>query len=142
MCLQYVKDYEKEQKKTSRQCESKWQLPATTEAGITLDSPCENKKSSSSEREALYNSSPTTGEVIPRSITQTGNPAQDMLDLLLGPLLRKTIEKEEKSKSSVESVVVTHEFMRQSQNEIVGEEMVPLVKKRNTLKDKVAMLLD
>lgn len=144
MCVQYVKDYEnKEQRKTpSRQSESKWQFPATTEAGTTLDSPCENRISSSSEWEALYNSAPTTGELILTSTSQTDHPAQDMLDVFLGPLLRKTLEKEEKSKSSLESLEITHEFTRQSQNEPGEEEMVPLTKKRNTLKDKVAMFLD
>ncbi|XP_061342175.1 uncharacterized protein LOC133288435 isoform X2 [Gastrolobium bilobum] len=142
---QYVRDYENtEQQETSgRQCKSKWQFPAITEAGTTLDSPCENKKSSSSRREALYSSTPTTtGELIATSSSQTGHPAQDMLDLFLGPLLRKTLEKEEKRKSTVESLEITHEFNRLSQDENVGEEMVPLMKKRNTLKDKVAMFLD
>ncbi|KAL5168993.1 hypothetical protein HKD37_11G031004 [Glycine soja] len=69
------------------------------------------------------------------------DPAQDMLDLFLGPLLRKTLEKE-KIKSVVENAKITHEFSRQSQDKLAGEEMVPLMKKRNTLKDKVAMFLD
>jgi hypothetical protein len=75
---------------TSRRCEPMWQFPPTTEVGTTLDSSCENKKTSSMEREALCNSapSPTTGEVIPTSTSQIGHPAQDMLDVFLGPLLR------------------------------------------------------
>lgn len=87
---QYVKDYEdkKLQEMSSRQCEPKWQFPATAEAGTTVDSLSENKKPSSSVREALYNSSPTTGLVIPTSTSQIGHPAQDMLDVFLGPLLR------------------------------------------------------
>ncbi|MCH84391.1 hypothetical protein A2U01_0005223, partial [Trifolium medium] len=89
---QYVKDSEDKepQETTSRRCEPKWQFSATTEVGTTLDSSCENKKSSSMEREALYNSAPslTTGEVIPTSTSQIGHPAQDMLDVFLGPLLR------------------------------------------------------
>ncbi|GAU44927.1 hypothetical protein TSUD_91300 [Trifolium subterraneum] len=89
---QYVKDYEDKelQETTSRRCEPKWQFPATTEVSTTLDSSCENKTSSSMERETLYNSapSPTTGEVIPTSTSHIGHPAQDMLDVFLGPLLR------------------------------------------------------
>lgn len=87
---QYVKDCEDKelQETSSRQCEPKWQFPATAEAGTTLDSLRENKKPSSSVREALYNSSPTTGDVIPTSTSQIGHPAQDMLDVFLGPLLR------------------------------------------------------
>ncbi|XP_045825456.1 NKAP-like protein [Trifolium pratense] len=89
---QYVKDSEDKepQETTSRWCEQKWQFPAITEVGTTLDSSCENKKSYSMEREALCNSapSPTTDEVIPASTSQIGYPAQDMLDVFLGPLLR------------------------------------------------------
>lgn len=94
---QYIKDYEDKepQETTSGRYEPKWQFPATTEAGTTHDSACENKKSSSLEREALYNSAPTTGEVIRTSTSLIGHPAQDMLDVFLGPLLRTTIEKEE-----------------------------------------------
>lgn len=87
---QYVKDYEEKelQETSSRQCEPNWQFPATAEAGTTLDSFRENKKPSNSVREALYNSSPATEEVIPTSTSQIGHPAQDMLDVFLGPLLR------------------------------------------------------
>jgi hypothetical protein len=42
----------------------------------------------------------------------------------------------EKSEYVLESLEITHEFTRQSQKELVGE-MAPLIKKRNTLKDKV-----
>ncbi|RDY07435.1 hypothetical protein CR513_08461, partial [Mucuna pruriens] len=140
---QYVKDYENKDRKeiSSRQRESKWQYQVTNETGTTLDFPCENKNSSGSGREALSNSASTTGELFATSTSQTGDPAQDMLDLFLGPLLRKTLEKE-KSKSIVENVEITHQFTRQSQDELAGEEIVPLMKKRNTLKDKVAMFLD
>ncbi|XP_028188284.1 uncharacterized protein LOC114374792 [Glycine soja] len=140
---QYVKDYENKDRKerSSRQRESKWQFQDTNETGTTLDSSCENRISSGSGREDLSNSTSTTGELIATSTSQTGDPAQDMLDLFLGPLLRKTLEKE-KIKSVVENAKITHEFSRQSQDKLAGEEMVPLMKKRNTLKDKVAMFLD
>jgi len=143
MCMQYVKDYENKDRKerSSRQRESKWQFQDTNETGTTLDSSCENRISSGSGREDLSNSTSTTGELIATSTSQTGDPAQDMLDLFLGPLLRKTLEKE-KIKSVVENAKITHEFSRQSQDKLAGEEMVPLMKKRNTLKDKVAMFLD
>ncbi|KAK7264158.1 hypothetical protein RJT34_31762 [Clitoria ternatea] len=142
---QYVKEHEnKERQETSRQCEPKWQFQVTNETGTTPDSPCENENSSISGRETLSNSTVTTSELVATSTSQsqTYNPAQDMLDLFLGPLLRKTIEKEEKSKSIVENVEITHEITRKSQDEPTGGEIVPLMKKRNTLKDKVAMFLD
>lgn len=141
---QYVKDYENmdREEKSSRQHESKWQFQVTNETGTTVDSPCENKYSSGSAREDLSNSISTTSEVIATSTSLTGDPAQVMLELFLGPLVMKTLEKEEKRKSVVENVEITHEFTRQSQDEVAREEIVPLVKKRNTLKDKVAMFLD
>ncbi|KHN05420.1 uncharacterized protein LOC114378252 isoform X1 [Glycine soja] len=140
---QYVKDYENKDRKeiSSRQHESKWQFQVTNETGHTLDSPCKNENSSKSGREDLSHFTSTTGELIATSTSQTGDPAQDMLDLFLGPLLRKTLEKE-KSKSIVKNVEITHEFTRQSQDKLAGEEIVPLTKKRNTFKDKVAMFLD
>ncbi|KAK7258051.1 hypothetical protein RIF29_32453 [Crotalaria pallida] len=90
-CMQYVRDHEnKDRQETSgRQCESKWPIPSITETGTALDSPGEKKKSSSYASEALDISTvTTTGELINTSTSQTNNPAQDMLDLLLGPLLR------------------------------------------------------
>lgn len=141
---QYVKDYENKDRKekSGRQRESKWQFLVTNETGTAVDSPCENKYSSGSAREDLSSSTSTTGELIATSTSLTGDPAQDMLELFLGPLLKTTREKEEKSKSVVQNVEITHEFTRQSQDELAGEEIVPLMKKRNTLKDMVAMFLD
>ncbi|KAK7303005.1 hypothetical protein RJT34_13904 [Clitoria ternatea] len=108
--------------------------------GTAPDFPCENENSSISGREALSNSI-ITSELVATSTSQskTYNPAQDMLDMFLGPLLRKTIEKEETSKSIMENVKITHELTRKSQDEPNGGEIVPLMKKRNTLKDKVTM---
>ena len=146
MCMQYVKGYEdkKRQETSVRQCESKWQFPAKSESGPNLDFCCENTKPSFSSRETLCNSTPTTtSELITTSTSQTGDPAQDMLDLLFGPLLKKPLEKEEeKNKSLVGGLESTSEFTRKSKDDLVGEEMFPLMKKRSTLRDKVAMLLD
>lgn len=140
MCIQYVNEYENKDGNeiSSRRSESKCEFQVTYETGSTLDSPCEKENSSDSGKE-----DPTskTGEVIATSTSRTGDPAQDMLNLFLGPLLSKTLEKE-KSKYIVENAKITHEWTRQSQDEFGGEERVPLMKKRNTLKDKVAMFLD
>lgn len=94
---QYVKDYKDKETREAvrRQCEPKWKLRATKEAATDLDSPHENKKSSSLERDDLYTFSLTAGEVIPTSTSQIDHPAQNMLDVFLGPLLRTTFEKEE-----------------------------------------------
>lgn len=143
MCIQYVKEYENKDRKkiSSGRSESKWEFQVTNEAGTTLDSPCEIKNSLDSGKEDLSNSTSKTGEGIATSTSRTGDPAQDMLNLFLGPLLSKTLEKE-KSKYIVDSAKFTHEFTRQSQDEFGGEERVPLMKKRSTLKDKVSMFLD
>lgn len=140
---QYVKEYENKDRKkiSSGRSESKWEFQVTNEAGTTLDSPCEIKNSLDSGKEDLSNSTSKTGEGIATSTSRTGDPAQDMLNLFLGPLLSKTLEKE-KSKYIVDSAKFTHEFTRQSQDEFGGEERVPLMKKRSTLKDKVSMFLD
>lgn len=97
VCLQYVKDYkDKEtQEAVVNQCEPKWQFPATTETTTTLDSSRENKKSSCLERDVLDTFASTAGRVIPTGSSQVDHPAQNMLDVFLGPLLRTTLEKEE-----------------------------------------------
>ncbi|WVZ03370.1 hypothetical protein V8G54_024176 [Vigna mungo] len=140
---QCVNEYENKDRKeiSSRQSESKWEFQVTHETGTTLDSPCENRNPSYTRKDVLSNSTSQTGEVIDTSTSRTGDPAQDMLNLFLGPLLSKTLEKE-KSKHIVENAKITHEFTRQSQDELGGEERVPLMKKRNTLKDKVTMFLE
>ncbi|XP_039036530.1 uncharacterized protein LOC120173414 [Hibiscus syriacus] len=69
---------------------------------------------------------------------RTGDPTQDMLDLFLGPLLKKTVE--EKMSEFVPRTF-SNELEKGSQND-VKEETLPLTKKRCTLRDKVAMLLD
>ncbi|XP_058730180.1 uncharacterized protein LOC131602177 [Vicia villosa] len=94
---QYVKDYkDKETWETvDNLCEPKRRFPATTEAETTLDSSRENKKSSSLERDVLDTFASTAGRVIPTGSSQIDHPAQNMLDVFLGPLLRTTLEKEE-----------------------------------------------
>ncbi|XP_052733391.1 uncharacterized protein LOC108339794 isoform X1 [Vigna angularis] len=134
---QCVNEYENKDRKeiSSRQSESKWEFQVTHETGTTLDSPCEKRNPFYTRKDVLSNSASQTGEVIDTSTSRIGDPAQDMLNLFLGPLLSKTLEKE-KSKHIVENAKITHEFTRQSQDELRGEERVPLMKKRYTLKDK------
>ncbi|XP_068333718.1 uncharacterized protein [Pyrus communis] len=77
------------------------------------------------------------------------DPAQDMLDLFLGPLLKKTVEKETKEKDRkaqmlTENMTFSQEFKRQSESSVIREEIppAPIVKKKSSLRDKVAMFLD
>ncbi|OIW08846.1 hypothetical protein TanjilG_16427 [Lupinus angustifolius] len=80
---QYVKDHENKdpQETPGRRHEPELLISATSESGTALDSPCENSTLT------------TIGQLVTTSISQTDNPAQDMLDLLLGPLLRNLPEK-------------------------------------------------
>ncbi|XP_076889231.1 uncharacterized protein LOC143539926 [Bidens hawaiensis] len=70
----------------------------------------------------------------------TGDPAQDMLDLFLGPLLKKPIAKAETS--SIKGVVVPHETKKQQHPAVVSSKPVTFTKKKSSLRDAVAMLLD
>ncbi|CAK9162785.1 unnamed protein product [Ilex paraguariensis] len=72
----------------------------------------------------------------------TGNPTQDMLDLFLGPLLKKPPDKEKEVGLIREDMTFANELRKHSQNLLLGEEPVPLTKKKSSLKDKVAMFFD
>ena len=77
-------------------------------------------------------------------ISTTGDPAHDMLDLFLGPLLKKPVE-EKKNNFMLGDVAISQEvgkFGIESKKNIAREEIVPLMKKKSSLKDKVAMFLD
>ncbi|XP_074285174.1 uncharacterized protein LOC141610811 [Silene latifolia] len=71
----------------------------------------------------------------------TGDPAQDMLDLLLGGFLKKSKEAERKNDAITKYIILNHDVSRRSRYDTVGE-VVPVVRKKASLKDKVAMLLD
>lgn len=140
---EYVRDYEKKKQKeaSNSQCKSVKHFPTTGEYGNSLDSHCERKRSSTPEREGLYSStSNKASELVPTRTTQTGDPAQEMLELLLGPLPKKPHKEE--NKSIIESVEFTFESAGKSQDEFSGEDKVPLTKRKCSLKDKVGLFLD
>lgn len=74
--------------------------------------------------------------------SMSGNPTQDMLDLFLGPLLKKTREKEKKVDLTTEEIDFDLEMSRRQNKP--GEELanVAVAKKKSSLKDRVAMFLD
>ncbi|XP_042500981.1 uncharacterized protein LOC122078867 [Macadamia integrifolia] len=74
-------------------------------------------------------------------LRRTGDPTQDMLDLFLGPLLKKP-QKEEKKMEITTEEILAYEFRKQSESKNVESEVVPLVKKKSSLKDKISMFLD
>lgn len=94
-----------------------------------VSGPCELNSSLRSEQTVI-------------SAGVTGDPAYDMLDLFLGPLLKKPLEEQRKTEYMMEDVAFCPRFDFQNQNNIVGEEVAPIMKKKSSLKDKVAKLLD
>ncbi|KAJ3682314.1 hypothetical protein LUZ60_014887 [Juncus effusus] len=77
------------------------------------------------------------------NIVKTGDAAQDMLDLFLGPLLKNPGLNKEPSFESVEPACSTSLFERSERETYRGEKVdEPLEKKKSSLKDKVALFLD
>lgn len=95
------------------------------------------------EMVSVHNSVGTSaGEGTVVNPCSTGDPAQDMLDLLLGPLLKKPAWEENKIGLIKEDMTFAGDITKQRQNNIGTEVVVPLTKKKSSLKDKVAMFLD
>lgn len=95
------------------------------------------------EMVSVHNSVGTSaGEGTVVNPCSTGDPAQDMLDLLLGPLLKKPAREENKIGLIKEDMTFAVDITKQRQNNIGMEVVVPLTKKKSSLKDKVAMFLD
>ncbi|KAF7151633.1 hypothetical protein RHSIM_Rhsim02G0032700 [Rhododendron simsii] len=95
------------------------------------------------EMVSVHNSVGTSaGEGTVVNPCSTGDPAQDMLDLLLGPLLKKPGWEENKIGLIKEDMTFAGDITKQRQNNIGTEVVVPLTKKKSSLKDKVAMFLD
>ncbi|XP_059649848.1 uncharacterized protein LOC132295571 [Cornus florida] len=91
-------------------------------------------------KETTFTENSTKEGIISNPIT--GDPTQDMLDLFLGPLLNKPLEEEKKVESIVQDLTFSYELKIHNQNDVLGEELVPLTKKKSSLKDKVAFFLD
>lgn len=72
-------------------------------------------------------------------IIQSGDTAQDMLELLLGPLLKKAPMKEPDPEITREMLSSTYESNSPLRSRMDVEEKAPLMKKKSSLKDKVAM---
>ncbi|GKE07418.1 hypothetical protein Tco_1399436, partial [Tanacetum coccineum] len=101
------------QQPSERQCEVK-KKSSHIFSSITRTSPIaphdtgtHQIKEAASHRDSVEN----TSEVTLTDFKTTDDPAQDMLDLFLGPLLKKPIRKEETS--SIEDVVIPREITSQ-----------------------------
>lgn len=130
---------------SNRECRSEGTVPTTVSSSNVsvrlLDAPNGNQSLPTEEVTASHSSTVSlASEEIAIIDRRTGDPAQDMLDLFLGPLLKKPFE--QKTRSLIKDMEFAYEFEMQSQNTVVGEEIEPLMKKKSSLKDKVAMFLD
>ncbi|PON43190.1 hypothetical protein TorRG33x02_334190 [Trema orientale] len=92
---------------------------------------------------ASYISSNSSTEEVVINARGTGDPAQDMLDLFLGPLLKKPVE-EKKKDFVIEDLAFSEGFgkfgIENKKN--IAKVVVPSMKKKSSLKDRVAMFLD
>lgn len=85
---------------------------------------------------------PTTSN-IDIKVTSTGDTAQDMLDLFLGPLLKKPPSEEQHFRGNeAESFTLVPESGKQVRSISEGNEEVPLTKKKSSLKDKVSVFFN
>ncbi|RWR90476.1 hypothetical protein CKAN_01957300 [Cinnamomum micranthum f. kanehirae] len=74
--------------------------------------------------------------------SRTGDPAQDMLELLLGPLLKKPQAGERTLDTLRKDMAIACNFGEDISSQAGVEQEVPLTKKKSSLKDKVAMFLE
>jgi hypothetical protein len=145
--MQYVKaDEDSRRKQTSgRECKLQRQLPTTASSKNDLEESfivLDGKHLSASCETTSYGSTMNlVSEESLISSSRTGDPAHDMLDLFLGPLLKKPVEKEMRSEFTTMDVDFTFELKKKTRNDF-GDEMVPPMKKKSSLKDKVSLLLD
>ncbi|KAL9241331.1 hypothetical protein vseg_015454 [Gypsophila vaccaria] len=89
---------------------------------------------------ASTSTDPLSGD---RSISRpiyTDDPARDMLELLLGDLLKKS-KVERENDALTKNIMLDRGLCKRSQNDTVAE-VVPVTKKKTSFKDKVAMLLE
>ena len=127
-----------------RECEFGRQLSTTasskTESESSLIALDGNRRSPA--HETTYDSTQSLkSEKHVINSSRTEDPAQDMLDLFLGPFLKKTVE-EKRTEFIMRDLIFSNELGMGSQND-VKEETAPLTKKKCTLRYKVvAMLLD
>ncbi|KAL7001488.1 hypothetical protein U1Q18_002640 [Sarracenia purpurea var. burkii] len=136
-----------QQRSSHRGQEGDRQLPAISlsgnESGRLPNAPKSSRRSPThKEISSVHNSTGTSaggGTIVNRS--RTGDPAQDMLDLFLGPLLKKPDGEENKIELIEKEMLFSCEIVKQRQGNIASE-VVPLTKKKSSLKDKVAMFLD
>ncbi|XP_009596702.1 uncharacterized protein [Nicotiana tomentosiformis] len=101
----------------------------------------ENQSLRREERNSDCISIQTTIEDAPPKLNMSENPTQDMLDVFLGPLLKKTHEEKRVELVREDMMSLAHNLNKKNQSD-PSEGQPVLVKKKSSLKDKVALLLD
>lgn len=106
----------------------------------------ENKRQSEIQEINSSSSGLTTTKNVNASMSGD-HPAQAMLDLLLGPLLKKAQEKEKKVDLTNDMDIINFKMRRQEEQGMgaaVGQEQATatVTKKKTSLRDQVAMFLD
>ncbi|KAJ9549451.1 hypothetical protein OSB04_021994 [Centaurea solstitialis] len=132
-----------QQKPSERECKSKSKSLYTSSSVTTtsLIVPQDTRSPMQEEAPSRHDSiEKTTSKVTLADSISTGDPAQDMLDLLLGPLLKKPIRKEETVLTK--DIILSHEVKNQQNDAVITNKPVTWTKKKSSLRDAVAMLLD
>ncbi|ONI32003.1 hypothetical protein PRUPE_1G344100 [Prunus persica] len=136
----------KEEEASNQECESDSRFPEIVSSGNELEDSADaqicNRRSLIADTTTFKPNGSLASKGIGLNSGGTGDPAQDMLDLFLGPLMKKTVEKESESRFLTEDVTFAHEIIRESHSNVVREGIAPIMKKKSSLKDKVAMFLD
>lgn len=147
--MQYIRadrNINQEAVASNQECESDSRFPEIVSSGNELEDSADaqicNRRSLIADTTTFKPNRSLASKGIGLNSGGTGNPAQDMLDLFLGPLMKKTIEKESESRFFTEDVTFAHEIIRESHSNVVREGIAPIMKKKSSLKDKVAMFLD
>ncbi|PWA88031.1 hypothetical protein CTI12_AA125230 [Artemisia annua] len=131
-----------QQQPSERQCELKKKSSHvfSSMARTSLIAPQDTGTHSIVETASRRDSVENTSEVTLTDFKTTDDPAQDMLDLFLGPLLNKPIRKEETS--STKDVVIPREITSQKHDPVISDKPITFAKKKSSLRDAVAMLLE
>ncbi|KVH95713.1 hypothetical protein Ccrd_002171 [Cynara cardunculus var. scolymus] len=127
-----------QQKPSEGRCKSSYNSSSVTTTSLVV--PQDTNSPLKEETASRHDSIENTSKVALADSRMTGDPAQDMLDLFLGPLLKKPIGKEETI--SIKDMIFPHEVKNQQNDAVISDKPVTLTKKKSSLRDAVAMLLD
>lgn len=143
-------EYQASRKSTSRLCplssvtseaDVKGPLQANGSSQILSKCSASSCISHLTETEGKGKENPKT-ENIGINIIRTGDAAQDMLNVFLGPLLKKPPPKERVCGALESEWLLSIDKSDKEVRDMLSSEEAPVVKKKSSLKDKVAMFLE